>query len=37
MLFYNQATSKVAAVFIAPQHNVTRTVNGMFDKKKPLF
>ena len=24
-----QATSKVASVFIAPQHNITRTVNGM--------
>lgn len=25
----HQATTKVAAVFIAPQHNLTRTVNGM--------
>lgn len=28
MLLY-QATTKVAAVFIAPQHNLTITVNGM--------
>jgi len=28
-VLFCQATSKVAAVFIAPQHNVTKSVNGM--------